>query len=148
VALLAQIESIAQTLDRFRRIRAAATVVRDAGAGRERRLAARVCVSETDDGLVYSEAGAWGDGRRTTNLLRWSIVDDAIVLEHLRNGPDAPVALVRFSARTPTRRQCDQPHLCAEDVYVASVRIARSSIALRWRITGPAKRLSLLTLYS
>jgi hypothetical protein len=39
------------------------------------------------------------------------------------------------------------PHFCAADQYRAELSITGSSFELRWTVTGPTKRYSLLTTY-
>ena len=39
------------------------------------------------------------------------------------------------------------PHLCAADQYLAELNFAADAIELRWQVSGPTKRYSLLTTY-
>ena len=141
----APVDSAEIAVARQLHVRSARTRVRDIATGSIHRLRARIDVRSVEGGLEFHETGAWEDGRRTSNILRWSVEQGAIVLLHHRHR--SPVALVRLVEQAPGRWESQCAHLCAQDRYIASLRISDRGVALRWRISGPAKNMTILTLY-
>ena len=107
-----------------------------------------VAVSEPGAGVVvFEESGVWeSPGRaqvRFTNVFRWSIVGEALRLEHLRFGPDRPVFLFDMSPDEHGNWQEISPHQCRDDCYTASLRIAGPQLLVSWSIQGPRKQESI-----
>jgi len=91
--------------------------------------------------LVFRESGSWttphGKEIGFHNVYRWKLESDAIQLEHLRFGPDAPVFLFALEAMGPGKLASSCPHLCAEDRYRATMELGEP-LRLRWTVKGPA----------
>jgi hypothetical protein len=82
-----------------------------------------------------------GDEVTFTNCLRWTLNRrlEVIILEHLRQGVELPVFLVRFRLSKPHTQSSIDPHLCKRDSYTAQLYFGINAIALNWQVTGPYK---------
>jgi hypothetical protein len=110
------------------------------GAGR-----GTVEVQRASEGtMTFTEAGVWrpegGHDLRFSNVFRWSIVGNAIRLEHLRFGADRPVYLFDLAPAGQGEWRSASPHLCREDCYAAVLVVRDDGIVLRWSIDGPRKQ--------
>jgi hypothetical protein len=69
--------------------------------------------------MTFTEAGIWrpegGRDTRSSNVFRWSVVGDAIRLEHLRYGEGRPVYLFDLALAGEGEWRSVSPHLCRED---------------------------------
>jgi hypothetical protein len=113
-----------------------------------------VAVSEPAAGVVvFDEAGTWqpnDSGRAAVgfkNVFRWSVVGDALRLEHLRFGPEHPVLLFDMAPGADGVWREVSPHQCREDCYTASLGVEGGQLALAWFIVGPRKRESICYAY-
>lgn len=90
--------------------------------------------------LLFRESGSWttpgGKEIAFHNVYRWKLEDDAIQLEHLRFGPDAPVFLFALEAVGPGKLVSSCPHVCAEDRYRAVMELGEP-LSLSWTVKGP-----------
>ena len=90
--------------------------------------------------LLFRESGSWttpqGKEIAFHNTYRWTREGNAIQLEHLRFGPDAPVFLFALEAVGPVRLASSCPHVCAEDRYRAVMELGEP-LHLRWMVQGP-----------
>ncbi len=91
--------------------------------------------------LLFRESGSWttphGKEIAFHNVYRWKLEGNAIHLEHLRFGADAPVFLFALEAVGPGRLASSCPHVCAEDRYRAVMELGES-LRLCWTVKGPA----------
>lgn len=132
------------------RLRGLLTAVRTVHLGGRDVMGARlrgegdVSVSIDPDGsILLSESGTWRDGAgpavRFTNAYRWRFEGHRIRLSHERRGSGAAVPLVDLVRCGPQRFESTEPHVCGEDRYTATVRLAERDIVVRWRVSGPRK---------
>ena len=112
-----------------------------------------VVVDEIDnETMTFTESGSWsheGTGReiRFSNVYRWTLADDVLRLEHLRQGVDHPVYLFDLVQSSEREWQAASPHMCREDCYSATLVIHDDNIHLRWTIDGPRKRETIEYIY-
>lgn len=111
------------------------------GKGRGEVLVTKV----SDTTLLFHERGSWqikeGEDITFSNIFRWTMdrMAGVISLEHLRLGPDQPVFLFHLTPTSNCILASVDCHLCAEDVYLATVPWDQHSIRLNWRVIGPKK---------
>lgn len=72
-----------------------------------------------------------------TDVSRWTVESDQVVLEHLRRGPDHPVRLAVFRSCDRLTATTVEPHRCPPDVYIARLGLSDESVALTWNIETP-----------
>lgn len=94
--------------------------------------------------LLLTERGTWtaADGGHTVSYraaYRWTRVEDAIRLAHVRLGPDRPVDLGLLVPAAGGRLAAARPHLCGADRYEATLTVEGEAVRLVWRVRGPAK---------
>ena len=113
-----------------------------------------VTVSEPAAGVVvFTEAGSWqpsASGRAVVqfnNVFRWSAVDAALRLEHLRFGTEHPVLLFDMAPDAAGVWREVSPHQCREDCYTASLSVEGEQLVVAWSIAGPRKRESIRYTY-
>jgi len=113
-----------------------------------------VAVSEPAVGVVvFDEAGTWHPsvpGQAAVgfkNVFRWSVVGDALRLEHLRFGPEHPVLLFDMAPGADGVWREVSPHQCREDCYTASLGAEDEQLTVVWSIVGPHKRESIRYTY-
>ncbi|MDZ7748210.1 MAG: DUF6314 family protein [Halofilum sp. (in: g-proteobacteria)] len=130
----------------LRRVRSLRFVARSGGAtGWDGVGVGAVEVDAPDEyTLVFTESGEWHPqaGRVTPfrNVFRWSLLGaDAIRLEHLRLGPDQPVALLDLVPGPGGAWSSASPHRCGADAYSAELYRQGPDLLLQWSIDGPAK---------
>ncbi len=103
--------------------------------------------------IIFEGTGTWqpGDpGRRSTgfrNAFRWSAVEKALRLEHLRFGVEKPVLLFDMGPTTDGAWREISPHQCREDSYTASLSIEGEMIEIAWTVMGPQKQESISYIY-
>ena len=102
-------------------------------------------IKENETTLVFQERGAWqireAQEIAFSNTFRWTLDRSAgmISLEHLRLGPEQPTFLLHLIQQTENTLVSLEPHLCNQDVYLATASWDSDAIHLSWRITGPKK---------
>lgn len=93
------------------------------------------------------EEGAWisgpARGAAFRGGYRWEAAGGGLLVSHLRQGPDAPVPLVRLVRTGPARLDSEAPHACGDDRYVLRVWLGEDGLRLRWTIRGPRQRIRL-----
>lgn len=113
-----------------------------------------ILIRESSHRLIFHETGDWksteGQEFRFRNVLRWTLdlKTGVISLEHLRRGPDHPVFLVHLTPFSKNCLSCIHPHACGTDTYFGRLDLARYTLRLRWRITGPKKKEKIDYFYS
>jgi hypothetical protein len=113
-----------------------------------------VAVSEADPNtIIFLETGNWQPAShhpatQFTNTFRWSLVGQALRLEHLRFGPDQPVVLFDIARAKNGRWRNLAPHHCQEDCYSASLTLKNRRLLVSWSVHGPQKQESILYTYS
>lgn len=104
--------------------------------------------------LIFHERGSWhtklGQDINFSNTWRWTIDRSAgvITLEHLRLGPNQPVFLCQLRPLHVHLLAAIAPHVCAADIYMATVHWNHHSICLNWRIIGLQKNEELESCYT
>jgi hypothetical protein len=111
-----------------------------------------VAVSEPSPGvLVFAESGSWQPhGRRDirfSNVFRWSRLEEALRLEHLRFGPERPVFLFDLAPVACGEWREVSPHACGEDCYSGSLSVQGRQVLVHWLIRGPRKDESIRYVY-
>lgn len=105
-----------------------------------------------EDALLFYESGTWrpdgGVDLSFRNVFRWTKLGDAIRLEHLRFGPDAPVYLFDLMQHEDGIWRSADPHRCKADRYTASLTMQDGAMDLVWRIDGPKKQERIAYRYS
>lgn len=145
----------AAVLSQLRRVRALRFDARsDAATGWNGTGTGTVVVTEPADGVVvFEEAGTWQadiPGRPAigfNNVFRWSRIDAALRLEHLRFGLERPVWLFDLVPGENGAWRERSAHLCGADRYAATLRIAGGRLEVAWSIVGPRKRESIRYAY-
>jgi len=98
---------------------------------------------------VFNESGHWS-GQEShlafSNTYRWTLLPQALRLEHLRHGEDKPVYLFDLIA-TDKVLQAAQAHCCGADRYSAVLYLSEQGLHLNWAIMGPHKEVQLLYCY-
>jgi hypothetical protein len=106
---------------------------------------------EENNVLVFEEKGHWlevcGGKMAFTNALRWTLKEDCISLEHLRQGKDRAVFLFDLCCIDENRLESIRPHLCGSDCYSGKVFRRPKKICLEWTVQGPKKQETLLCDY-
>lgn len=91
--------------------------------------------------LLFRERAVFtsSDGHRVEmqNTYRWTLLPEAVRLEHLRRGE--PVLLFELQPVTGHGFRSTQPHLCGDDTYSAELLVGKSELELIWQIHGPRK---------
>jgi hypothetical protein len=149
------IASAAEVLWLLRRMRSLRFDARtEAGTGWQGVGTGTVSVSAPADGIVvFEEAGTWqpsASGRPAIgfkNVFRWSVVGEALRLEHLRFGPSRPVLLFDMAPGEGGEWREISPHQCREDCYTASLGVTGEEIVVAWSVVGPRKRESIRYTY-
>jgi hypothetical protein len=102
--------------------------------------------SEGDNVIIYSEKGAWVGQQGTqinfSNAQRWTLnlTEGVISLQHLRRGPNSPVALVEMAPVDSQSLSSIDCHVCGADIYSARLRLIDSAgLQLSWSVIGPRK---------
>jgi hypothetical protein len=99
-----------------------------------------VRVSHLGRALLFHERGCWEKtGISFYNSLRWTLHEEYIRLEHLRQGSQRPVFLFDLISISEDSLHSAAPHLCGEDTYLGSMNCAGQQIQLRWSLKGPNK---------
>jgi hypothetical protein len=127
----------------------------EAGSGWDGVGTGIVAVSEPMNGvIVFQESGTWQPSAvsrpavRFTNVFRWSSKSETIRLEHLRFGANHPVLLFDLALSGGGEWRENNPHLCREDCYTATMAVEGERLLVRWSIQGPCKRESIAYTYS
>ncbi|MEM1186229.1 MAG: DUF6314 family protein [Planctomycetota bacterium] len=72
-----------------------------------------------------------------TDVSRWTVESDRVVVEHLRRGPDHPVRLAVFRSYDRLTATTVETHLCPPDVYIARLGLSDDGVDLTWNIQTP-----------
>lgn len=130
---------------RFEAVSAAATGWNGVGEGTV------VVVELADDVIVFEETGTWqsqtGTQMQFNNTFRWSKLENAIRLEHLRFGPDQPVFLFDLAPDESDVWRDISPHQCREDCYSATLTTDGKMLTVAWSIQGPRKNETIRYVY-
>ena len=103
-----------------------------------------VTVEQPDDTNIYfKEFGKWDNNNNSTdftNHYHWQLNkdDNTLKLSHLRQGEANEVLLGTFIS-TEKGLHIDQPHLCKEDLYMATLVPHKDHLLLTWDVMGPQK---------
>jgi hypothetical protein len=93
--------------------------------------------------LLYHENGTWKPTSSNeivfTNIYRWTLGDQSIRLEHLRQGPDKPVYLFDLVPASEQTLSSAKSHLCGQDRYSARLELESGVITFNWVVLGPKK---------
>lgn len=151
----ARIDSLLAVWGRLQAVRTVTLLVREADTGVARAQGTGSVVCQTTGGseLVIRERGRWagprGSGAHFTDALRWTLDTDMMMLrlEHVRRGPDEPVALLELVQDGYGHLTAVAPYLCGEDRYEGSVRVAEDVVEVTWKVTGPRKNQEILRRY-
>lgn len=143
----------ADMLDRLARAARFCTVV--TGLGPTGRIEGCVEAARDGNSLTITERGRWVIGPSpgcwrgpvTGNVSRYTVLDDRIVVEHLRHGPGRAVRLLELACDSDHWWRSVRPHLCAQDRYSAQLRATGDGVRLVWTIDGPATTQTLTTQY-
>ncbi len=107
-------------------------------------IGAVIIHNSTPSTLTFNESGQWrsqsGYESHFTNTYRWTLLPSkSLHLEHLRFGPDKPVALFDMIPTGKSQWQSLTPHHCRQDCYHATLELQKLGFTLTWHIIGPKR---------
>lgn len=139
--------------DRLGQVRTSQLRVEDGGTTREG--SGTVSIHRADPSVIeWEERGSWRDqaGHETSyhDRLRWRLDAVAAVLSlyHLRQGEAHPVHLADLQNEGAGRFHSPLPHLCADDTYLAELKLTSGRIELHWDVRGPKKNYRVYRTYT